>query len=163
MPTGTLQLDDLVRAQRLHLRPRRAYARVGVVLLALGGVTAIVLLVAPGEWHWGRLVMPACLAYLFASWYSLLPYLARRQYAQQKDLQRELSFHAAEDGLHARNELGQAIRPWSDIRKWKEDEHLFLLYITDSLYLMVPKRMFEQEAELAAFRGFLPQGKAIPA
>lgn len=50
---------------------------------------------------------------------------------------------------------GHVTVAWSDYRKWKEGGTLFLLYSTDSAYLLLPKRFFRTESDVDGFRSLL--------
>lgn len=167
MIKGTYTADDLIAAQRLHLRPRPVLRVVGIVLLALACVAAVAMFVGPvaadtpSVVKWALLASIAYFPILFAV---LIPYRARRSFRQRKDLQRETSFAASEDGIHLQGENMQGTKPWSDYLKWKEGKRTFLVYLSDNMFHVVPKRFFDPESEVAGFRALLeqkvPRGKA---
>lgn len=37
--------------------------------------------------------------------------------------------------------------PWSDYLKWKKNDHLILIYLSDCVYHMLPRRMFVDQSE----------------
>lgn len=157
MIKGTISPADLLSAQWVHLRPRRSFAVVGMVLIALSIWGCVIMFRPPmdQELGAGRWFLPGFLAYL-AIWFAvLIPYRSRRSYRQRKDFQREITFSASDAGLSVQNENAQGTKPWSDYLKWKEGKQTFLLYLSDSMFQLVPKRFFATEAELAQFRALL--------
>jgi hypothetical protein len=57
---------------------------------------------------------------------------------------------AARDGKNA-----QSLTPWADYRKWTENGELFLLYQSDRLFQMMPKRAFASAEDMRELRDFL--------
>jgi len=78
-----------------------------------------------------------------------------RIFRQQKSLNLPFSIEATSEAFCAFNETGKTTMPWGHFVKWKESERLLLLYHSDILFNLVPKRLFQSGAELAEFRGFL--------
>jgi hypothetical protein len=60
-----------------------------------------------------------------------------------------------ETGIVADNEFGHATVPWSDYVKWKENDHLFLLYVSDPVFHIVPKRYFGGADDVEKLRQIL--------
>ena len=85
----------------------------------------------------------------------IVPYKCRRAYAQRKDLQRECTFLPSEEGLAFKSADTEGEKRWSDYLKWKEGKSVFLLYMSDNLYQLVPKRFFASEADIERFRDIL--------
>ena len=52
--------------------------------------------------------------------------------------------------------------PWSDLTKWREGEGLFLLYGSDLIFYVLPKRAFQDAAAVDAFRDLLSAKIASP-
>jgi YcxB-like protein len=151
---GTLETGDVLAAQWLHLRPRRSYAIVGVLLLVLCAWALWYSFSVPAlsTNAWFLVGCVVFLILLFALW---LPYKSIRSYRQRKNLQRETYFVASDNGLMGQNENGYMTTPWGDYLKWKEGRGGFLLYVSDELFQVIPKRFFQSESETAAFREML--------
>ena len=155
--TGMLLPDDYVRAQYLHLRPRLAFKILGV-LIVFAALWAIWYsmskggLIGPG---WIDYLFFAAIVYLCLSFFVYLPWKTRRTYRQQKSLQRESRMMFDEAGIVVDNELGHATVPWSDYVKWKENDHLFLLYVSDPVFHVLPKRYFSGADEVEKLRQIL--------
>jgi len=153
---GTISFKDYLAAQWVHVRPRPFLAFLGVVLLALA--VWVILRIFLTSYHHpystGDWIFVTALSYL-----SLLPifgwYRSRKTYSQRKDLHREISFSVNENGLEVRSENAHAIKAWSDFHKWKEGKTMFLLYLSDNMFQLVPKHFFENETAVASFRAVL--------
>ncbi|HEY0231396.1 MAG TPA: YcxB family protein, partial [Dokdonella sp.] len=80
-----------------------------------------------------------------------LPRRARRLFAQQKNLQRPVTFSWDEDGLAWASVNGSGRTPWADYLKWRQNERLYLLYHSDLMFQMLPKRAFASAAQQQSF------------
>jgi uncharacterized membrane protein YbhN (UPF0104 family) len=155
---GQITAQDYVRAQYLHLRPRPlfGYLEVGLLLFSVLIVGfGIFTFVRDGENPTWWLVLLAVGGYLAAYFLWYLPWQTRRRYAQHKALQSPFRIRVDEEGVFAENEYGQALLPWSFFLKWKEGRHLFLIYHTDGLFQMIPKRSIKSESDIEALRALL--------
>jgi hypothetical protein len=150
---GTLSARDVLAAQWLHIKPRPTYTVIGVLLLiaatwALWFSFSVRDLRENGWLLVGSLVVIVA----FGLW---LPYRTVRTYGQRKGMQRQLRMVPTEAGLVGENETGQATVPWTDFLKWKEGNGAFLLYISDDMFHIVPKRFFQSATDIASFRDML--------
>jgi hypothetical protein len=157
MITGTFSPSDVKSAAWVHLRPRRSYFIVGVVLLAAFLWAGWVSFFGEGRpaGNWGRWVIPAVIAYfalIFGVW---SPYQITRNFKQRKDLQREVSFGLSDSGIEMATTDFHGVKSWGDYLRWKEGKKVFLLYLSDNMYQVVPKRFFPSEAEISDFRALL--------
>jgi hypothetical protein len=144
------------------MRPRRSLAVVGIILVALGVGLALVMLVSgnPQETNWATFIVPGVLLY-FALIFGLgIPYKCRRAFSQRKDLQRPCTFHTEEKGLRFSTEGISGTKAWSDYFKWKEGKNCFLIYMSDNMYQVIPKRFLESESEVRTFREILQRNVA---
>lgn len=146
-------------AQWVHLRPRRAVGIAGVVVLALAVIAEAVLVFGPHvpELGWVRWALPVSLAYFALIFWVWLPYRTRRTFKQRKDFQREASYAPSESELIVQNDTGRSAKPWADYLKWKEGRRVFLLYLSDNMFQVVPKHFFSSDAEIEEFRSLLQQ------
>jgi hypothetical protein len=84
-----------------------------------------------------------------------IPWHARRIFRQQKSFGRPFELSWDEGGVHAKDGNGEYRHSWVDFIRWRENERLIVLSLSDAMFLMVPKRAFAEEASLDAFRGML--------
>jgi hypothetical protein len=157
MIKGTYTADDLVSAQWLHVRPRRSLRVVGILLAAVLCLAGVVMFIGPSgsDWPWGKWLYLASLAYFPILFAVGMPYRTRRSFRQRKDLHRECSFAASDDGLRVQSGDIQGLKPWSDYLKWKEGDDAFLLYMSDNMYQVVPRRFFDSASDVDTFRALL--------
>ena len=155
---GQLLWSDYLRSQYLHLRPRLWLAVVGAVLLVLFAWASYVTI---ADWidDIGSWVPPAICAgvllYFVLYFGVIIPISAYRIFRQQKSLNLPFSIEASSEAFCSFNETGTIAMPWSHFVKWKESGKLFLLYHSDVLFNLVPKRFFQSDAQLNEFRSYL--------
>jgi len=151
---GTIQLEDMLSAQKKHAVGRKSlWISIALVLAALAYSAWFVL-----EWPetlevlgWVWLLV----AVLIPIQLFLFRRNIRKSYFQRKDLQRPASFEPSDDGLIAQTEHAKAFKPWSDYLKWSESHAVFLLYMSDNVFQIVPKHFFSSPAEIEEFRAIL--------
>jgi hypothetical protein len=51
----------------------------------------------------------------------------------------------SEDGIYLRNQITQETRSWGVFTKWKEDQKIIVLYHSDVMFTMLPKRLLTDE------------------
>jgi len=157
MIQGIFTERDLRNAAWTNLRPRRSIAIVGVVLVVLFFWALWIAFFGfrrfePDWMRWLMLGAPAYLAWTFAVW---LPRKVRKTYRQRKDLQRPCIYRPSDTGLGAETEGAAGVKPWTDYLKWKEGRSVFLLYMSDDMYQIVPKHFFSSEDDLLKFKNLL--------
>jgi len=159
---GQHKWTDYYRAQLLHSRPP-LWARVVIYLFfGLLGVAAVFLALR-GELHWLNIINGAILVVLLiVIRFVYIPWRVRRSYAQQREFSVPWEITVTETSLEISNNYGNIKRPWSDFIKWREDDQLLLLYESDALYRVFPKRFFTNSEQLAAIRQKLTENH-IPA
>ena len=83
-----------------------------------------------------------------------------------KAMQRGQQLSWSDEGLVLASEQGSTRIDWPDLIKWKEGDGVILLYLTDQLYIVIPRRCFPNEETYASFRSALQahvSGEAKPA
>ncbi len=95
------------------------------------------------------------LAVILGTRYLYLPRRTGRLYAQQKSMQRPFAMRWDEDNVYFDSEEYSARTPWSDFSKWREGKDIFMLYLSDVMFRIVPKRDFPDENAMAEFRELL--------
>ncbi len=64
-----------------------------------------------------------------------------------------------ETGLKMSNAFGYSERPWNSFAKWKENKNLLLLYYSDVLHILLPKRFFGDAQQVEFVRARLQENK----
>lgn len=161
-PPFKLAADDLVTASWLYMRQGLTRPRVLVSWLVLWACfLAFIIFVnggpatRPEQWLvlLGISLLP--FAAVIAVTVILTPITARRIFRQQRSLQGEMVLAWSDTGLHVRSEYGDFEMPWPHFVRWAEDGRSFLLFESDRLYRVVPKRVLtpDQQQSLRQFLG----------
>jgi hypothetical protein len=159
---GRLAADDYLAANVLHRRKRgwrrsvRSFTWIGLALVA------VVLIPTYGQPGYSSLPLVLIVAILVTlpiavglERWVLLPRKCRKIYTQHKALQSEFRTYFDEEGVHGTTDFSSVHHPWSDFIRWKEGRDLFVLYQSDLVMNVVPKRFFEGAEEIAEFRELL--------
>jgi hypothetical protein len=152
---GTITEQDYLGAWWLSMKPRLWIAVVGMVLVIL--VVAITLISILQRLVGHHPIFDEPFSMLFALAYLgiffwFLRYLQRRNYRKQKML--SVSFRVSFDAESIRlvNEFVSSTLPWHIFHKWRENKYIFLLYESNAIYLIFPKRLFENSESINEFR-----------
>jgi MFS family permease len=149
-----ITFDDYKAAQRLAMRPRQAYRITGYLLFALFfiGLT-VTLFIAKSDWR--ILFVIGVVLYLIGFFFLYLPYRWRRLFSQHKLLHEPHQCQFTEDALVSTSDLGNVKIPWGMFSKWKEGRKTFILYQSDNLFHIIPKRIFHGTKEEGFLRNTL--------
>lgn len=149
-----LEPDDYVVAQSLHTRWTARQLAAYAIVLGVG----VLLAALPSSNHWpfvigcgliGGAVSGGLVREVLRRF--VLPRRTRKLFAQQKSLQRPVEFSWDEQALHWSSENGSGRSPWSDYLKRRQNERIVLLYLSDVMFQMIPKRSFEPPEQLQDF------------
>jgi hypothetical protein len=147
---GKFELEDIKAAQALHARAGKTIQWILYILMAGVLITGVwsVMSESRGGFDWSLMVFPLVLAGVFAlSWFVLRPIQVKRLYTQNKELSSQFEMTLAEMGYAITNSYGSAVIPWKDYAKWKADDKIILLYRSDNMFNMVPKRLLNGEGD----------------
>lgn len=152
-----VRLDDTdhLAAQRLHTR----WTRRQLLAYASTVVGGALLLLMPMRGFWTNVVgcaliggaIGGALGREVTRWV-WLPYRARRLFAQHKALHKPIEFEWDDEALSCRTESASGRTPWADYARRREDRHVILLYPSDALFQVVPRRCFADVAQERSFR-----------
>ncbi len=148
---GKYELKDLTAAQALHTRFGLLGRVVIVITMALFILPIAWELLHPvfGKVNWPLVISPVIFLVLLALvWFGFQPYQVRHIYRQQKELSAPFEMELNDTGYALRNEYGSGLIPWKDFIKYKEDKKVILLYRTDVMFNLVPKRMLQDESQV---------------
>lgn len=159
--SGQLEWQDYLKAQYLHMRPSRLGLGLMIGVLALFVLSLISLgilaaLGGQGVQAWLFLLPVVFLAGVGFYIYVMLPWNVRRIFAQQKELAAPFEHEITETALNSTSQYGNSVRPWSSFHKWKENQDLLLLYLSDIVFVIIPKHFCTPE-QIEAIRGHLAQ------
>ncbi len=88
-----------------------------------------------------------------------IPRHVARVFKQQKDLSEPFDMEITDTTFSCQNEFGTTQVPWNIFTKWKENAELFLLYRSDVLFHMLPKRLLQGEDDIRYVRAKLEDNK----
>jgi len=141
---GTFTEEDYLNANKLHRRYSKTWRWLYIALIL---ELCLLLFLAFYTQRWTPVIIGVILALLLIGLYMVyLPYRLRKIFKQQKELHRPYTITIDEAGTHFKNEMGEANRPWNIFLKWKEDDNIIILYHSDLLFSMLPKRYLNDES-----------------
>lgn len=139
-----IEVSDYVQAQYLHLRPRPLIKWLGIFLIVLFVLVTLQQIIIP---QGGRItILPYILIavgfYLVIIYGIWLPYRTKKIYKQQKTLQEPFESEISSDEFISTNSLGTARLRWKDFHKYKVGKDMILVYQSDLMFHMFPRRWF---------------------
>lgn len=156
--TCKIEPGEYRRAAWIHIRPRPTFAIVGITLVVLCLFVVLFALykfLVTGQGLAAVLGVGASLAYFGVYFFILLPRRVDRLYGQQKLLHNEFTFDVSDENLVSRSILGESKFDWSMFHKWKSGEDIVLLYQSDVLFHVFPRRSFPSFADFESFQEIL--------
>jgi YcxB-like protein len=150
--------EDYVKATFIHMRPRPFFKYLGYFMLLLI-VIVLPISIYEAAAHQKDIIVPAgiilSLAFLAWNFGITVPKRVRKIFKQQKALHTPYSFAITTESILIKSERGETNLTWDYFLKWKESKDLFLLYSSDVMFHMIPKRCFTSPDEAVQFRSLL--------
>jgi len=150
--------EDYAQSCYVHMRPRPIFKWAGYFVLSLAVIAAVISLYfafADREGFFIPVFLVAMLAYLAFLFLFIQPKRVRKIFRQQKIMQSPYSFTVTDEAVITKSDVGDTKLTWDYFVKWKEGKNLFMMYQSDVLYHMVPKRCFASPEEMTQFRQLL--------
>ncbi len=160
-----LKPEDYIKANYLHIRPSPwlkylsiAFLSLCIVILvasvsSLDSFTSVLSALAP--------ILFFGLIYAFIL-FILIPWNARRIFSQQKMLQAEYEVAISPEMFEVTSENGTMRIRLSDFYKYKVGKDLVLLYQSQALFHMVPRRFFSSDEDFKTFLSYLEANLGNP-
>ncbi|HOX04977.1 MAG TPA: YcxB family protein [Planctomycetota bacterium] len=159
--SGQLQFGDYWRVNLWYLLRKLWFL---VVLFVLAGVGYPALLLCARLFDVGQLrdVRPSVGAFLFVpgvmSIFILLTYhSARRRWASNKLAQQPVQYRFSADGVETSGALSDGRMSWDAVRAAHELQSSFVLFTADNQVNIIPKRFFQERAQIDGLREMLRQ------
>jgi hypothetical protein len=133
---------------------RRAMPWTGGLLLIL----AILFAVGPQRNLNLALVNVAIGTYLLYCGFAIHRYF-RRAYRKDQRFQYDFTLDASEEGIHVVTPTSESEMKWATFVRYLESDKIFMLFIADLLFIVVPKRAFAS-GEVDQFRDLLRRNLA---
>ncbi|WP_313134368.1 YcxB family protein [Anaerocolumna sp.] len=81
----------------------------------------------------------------------------KKQFRTNKLLQQETEYTISENGIHRKSESFDSTYKWYDIYKIIEKENMFIIYESSNSVLILPKRFFNSDKELAKVKELIKE------
>lgn len=149
--SGRYDLADFVQAQKLH-NQHNWFLKIAVYLsMGMMGLLSLasLYLAVVGRVDWITAVIPLGFFVLVGAFrFFVLPLQYRRIFQQHKELSLPFECDLTHQALIFRNERGSTTLPWLEIVQYRVDRHMFLIYRTDTMFHMLPLRLFKDQITL---------------
>src|SRR5262245_45716900 len=155
---GEITQQDYLRAQWLFMKPRRSFRIAAYILLALYGLLAVLVLatgLAVDEPLHAATFLLSPVAFV-PLWY-LRRRLLVRMYRRQPSLGGTHAYSLHPDRIMFTSEHATGEARWSVYTKWREDDHLFLIYQGENIFTLLPKRWLDDVPQVADVRRLLSE------
>ena len=96
-----------------------------------------------------------CLSAILVTKFLLTPIAARRSFRKRSVFQRQHVLWWDESSFCMKSEGSESRIQWSDFLRWRENQHIILLYTSPRLFTMVPIRIFGDTSDLDGFHRLL--------
>ncbi len=141
--------DDFVAAQRAHQRRNlsgRVQFAIGMSLFGLFILMAVFSVIfTPRVWLNYTLPLVIAAAYLYIYFFA-----HRIAYRRNAEMFSDIAVNVGSEGVHIMTPNSESTVPWSRYRFWIESSNVFLLYVGERTFNIIPKRVLEpaQQEEL---------------
>ena len=149
--SGTLTVDDFVDANAWHFRKQRRRQYITTACIFIAGVAMMFTSWRPSGEFFVSIGLGGTIAF-FSMHTFRLPRAWRKVFAQQKSFHQMFRYTWTIDGLLVATDLGQATRPWSHFSRVEESDRILMLYQSDAMFELIPKRWFANNDAMIAFR-----------
>jgi len=163
--TVTMREEDLYRGFLLNAANRNLRP---VMLAALVVLTLLVMLLAISPSARSSLACNALTLMLLSAVFltafllalvllarrPILRSMARRTIEQRRELATPVEWSFDDRSLRITTRFTRSDFPWDSLRRWREDDHVLLVYLADQLFHAVPKSQVD-ENQITALRGAL--------
>ncbi|MBD2310405.1 YcxB family protein [Desertifilum sp. FACHB-1129] len=151
---GQLKPEDYIKAQYLHLRPSPRLMKIGGAIASF--LLFISFLVYPLEIVFSWIVTLIILFLIYAAvLFFIFPWQARRIFSQQKSLQGEFEIIIFPERIEVTSAQGNLRMPLADFHKYKVSKDMILLYHSQAMFNLFPRRFFASDAEFKTFIAYL--------
>lgn len=159
--SGTIELNDFMQAFLWFQFKRRIVSQVIYWVLIIGGAVLLYDTVANAPGSQADSILPFLLGLLaipilFIALQVGLVYLnARRQFTSSKLAQMRTEYTLSDAGIEAVNSDSSSKTHWGGFYEVHETDDSFLLFQNRAIMQILPKRLFDDPAKVAAFRDLL--------
>jgi YcxB-like protein len=160
-----LEPEDYIKAQYLHMQPSPWLKYLGIALLSL--CLVIVAASVPSSVSLATAISVFAPILLLGVIYGfmllfIIPWNVRRIFAQQKTLHLEYQTVISPEMIESTSENGTMRMRLSDFHKYKVGKDLILLYHSQIVFHMFPRRFFASEEDFNTFLSYLEANLGSP-
>jgi hypothetical protein len=160
--SGALERGDFVNALMWFAFKRRLWVRVLFVALVVGGALLVYNTSAAGARrdHGGAglvgvaVAVPLLIAVIVATQFFSVRMAAKRQFDSSPGVGLPTKYVVDDDGVASENASASGRQRWDTFYEAHETKESFILLRSRVAMQILPKRLFRDEAQLAAFRAF---------
>jgi uncharacterized membrane protein len=138
--------DDFVAAQRAHQRRNlsgRIQFGLGLFLFGLFILMAVFSVIfTPRVWMNYTLPLMLAAAYLYIYYFA-----HRLAYRRNSGLFSDIAVSVSPDGIHIITPHSESTVPWSRYQRWIESDNVFLLYVGQRTFNIIPKRVLTADQQ----------------
>lgn len=138
--------EDFVAAQRAHQRRNasgKAQYAIGMFLMCMFiGMAIFSIIFTPRIWLNYTLPLVLAAAYLYLYFFA-----HRMAYRRNAALFSDIALDIADEGVHIVTPHSESTVPWSRYRSWIESDKVFLLYMGERTFNIIPKRVLTPETQ----------------
>ena len=160
-----LTVQDYLRAQRLHFRPKPAVQILYwlfAIALGLALIEEAWVIFRGGTLPHGWWILPAGLAYGAFLFLIFLPWRVAKIFRENAALSKPNRTELADEGLLFESARGQIRLPWALIKGWKFNRQMLLVYHSTVHFYLLPRRCFSNENDFDHFRAMLAKQVGTP-
>ena len=149
-----LQASEMIRANLWFLLSQRSTVLTVAAVLVITFVSSVVLYLLRGELGW-YVGLPIAAVLLTAAFPVFVVIEARRNYFAGKDSQQPLHYTFGGDHYEVRDGKSSARVSWESVLKAVESKESFNLFLSRTLFVVIPKRCFKSPVDIKVLRSIL--------
>ncbi len=133
---------DFYRAYLLHIKPRRIYAILGIVLIciALSVCLCSVLPIGGGSDIMFAVKLFLCMIFVLSVVYIYPLYTLHKSYKQTKGIDGDVDLAVHEESFSISTKNSNTTIPFGDIYKIRSSDSYLLIYLNQYFYVILPKK-----------------------
>lgn len=150
--------EDFIEAALMSHKAGKTLKQSLVLLLVITAMVVLISLIV-GRLREDLLIcwLVAIAAVAFFAWFFnfFYPRRLRRIFFQQKSAQLPYVATITDETLQTKSEVSEEKLPWNHFIQWRENDNLFVLYQSDTMIRIMPKRCFASPQQIIEFHHLL--------
>jgi hypothetical protein len=133
-----LKRRDYYRAYCLHIKPRRSYAILGILLVCIGLATGSLCLLVWEDTVLGILVLSG-IVFVLSTVYLFPLYPLQKCWRQTKGIDSDIELSVGNDSFSLGSETNRSTIPYENIFRIRSNRDYLLVYSNQYVYWIIPK------------------------